>query len=154
LSAAGLPSSSPPSAPVRGTFVRNSLTSTFTIGLDFLTLTSLVELVGVDYVLATWIATIVGSLSNFSINRWWTFRVSWQPRSMQFLRFVLVQVAASGLHTGGVWIFTRFLGLPYPVSKLLVAALVYLGWNYPMNRWVVFSPRFAQPALGVHPPAA
>jgi putative flippase GtrA len=73
---------------------------------------------------------------------------------MQFLRFVLVQVAASGLHTGGVWIFTRFLGLPYPVSKLLVAALVYLGWNYPMNRWVVFSPRFAQPALGVHPPAA
>jgi len=46
------------------------------------------------------------------------------------------------LHTGGVWIFTRFLRSAYPVSKLLVAALVYLGWNYPMNRWVVFNPRF------------
>jgi hypothetical protein len=41
---------------------------------------------------------------------------------------------------------TRFLGLPYPASKLVVAALVYLGWNYPMNRWVVFNPRFARRA--------
>jgi putative flippase GtrA len=143
----------PPSEPVRGTFWRNSLTSSFTILLDFVTLTGLVELAGVDYVLATWIGTVVGSLSNFSINRWWTFRVSWQPRSMQFLRFVVVQVAASGLHTGGVWIFTRFLGLPYPASKLVVAVLVYLGWNYPMNRWVVFNPRFSVPAGGVQEPA-
>ena len=143
----------PASEPVRGTFWRNSLTSSFTILLDFVTLTGLVELAGVDYVLATWIGTVVGSLSNFSINRWWTFRVSWQPRSMQFLRFVLVQVGASGLHAGGVWIFTRFLGLPYPASKLVVAVLVYLGWNYPMNRWVVFSSRFAVPAGGVQEPA-
>ena len=40
-----------------------------TTALDFVTLTGLVELAGVDYVLATWIGTIVGSLSNFSINR-------------------------------------------------------------------------------------
>jgi putative flippase GtrA len=65
---------------------------------------------------------------------------------MQFLRFVLVQVGASGLHTAGVWLLTRFLGLPYPASKLVVAALVYLGWNYPKNRWVVFNPRFARRA--------
>ncbi|MGA7741399.1 MAG: GtrA family protein [Polyangia bacterium] len=152
MTAADVPPS--PRQPVRGTFVRNSLTSTFTIALDFFTLTGLVELVGVDYVLATWIATIVGSLSNFSINRWWTFRVSWQPRSMQFLRFVLVQVGASGLHTVGVWLLTRFLGLPYPASKLVVAALVYLGWNYPMNRWVVFSPRFSGPGQPIHLPGA
>ena len=143
-----------PTSPVRGTFSRNTLTSICTTALDFITLAGLVELAGVDYVLATWIGTIVGSLSNFSINRWWTFQASWQPRSWQFLRFVLVQVAASGLHTGGVWIFTRFLGLPYPASKLVVAALVYLAWNYPMNRWVVFNPRFSAPAGGVQEPAA
>jgi len=125
---------SPPIAPVPGTFLRNSLTSTFTIGLDFFTLTGLVELAGVNYVLATWIATVVGSLSNFSINRWWTFRVSWQPRSMQFLRFVLVQVAASGLHTGGVWIFARLLLLRCPVGNVLVLVLVYLGVEYSLNR--------------------
>ena len=124
-----------PASPIRGTFSRNTLTSIFTTALDFITLTGLVELAGVDYVLATWIGTIVGSLSNFTINRVWAFD-------------------ASGLHTGGVWIFTRFLGLPYPASKLVVAALVYLAWNYPMNRWVVFNPRFSAPAGGVQEPAA
>jgi putative flippase GtrA len=152
--AADVTSPPPPSPPVRGTFLRNTLTSIFTTALDFFTLTGLVELVGVDYVLATWIGTIVGSLSNFSINRWWSFRASGQPRSMQFLRFVLVQAGASGLHTAGVWLFTRFLGLPYPVSKLVVAALVYLGWNYPMNRWVVFALRFSGSDQEIHPPAA
>ncbi len=141
----------PPTPLIRGTFSRNTLTSIFTTALDFITLTGLVELAGVDYVLATWIGTIAGSLSNFSINRWWTFQASWQPRSWQFLRFVLVQAAASGLHTAGVWLFTRFFGLPYPASKLVVAALVYLLWNYPMNRWVVFSPRFARPDHVIQP---
>jgi len=131
----------PPRPPVPGTFWRNTLASIFTTALDFFTLTGLVELGGIDYVLATWIGTIVGSLANFSINRRWSFRASGQPRSRQFLRFVVVQAGSSGLHTAGVWFFTRFAGLPYPASKLVVAALVYLGWNYPMNRWVVFNPR-------------
>jgi putative flippase GtrA len=134
----------PPRTHPRGAFSRNTLTSFFTTALDFFTLTSLVELFHLDYVLATWIGTVVGSLSNFFINRAWSFRASWQPRTGQFFRFLLVQVGASALHTTGVWLLTRFLHLPYPVSKLVVAALVYLTWNYPMNRWVVFSPRFSR----------
>jgi putative flippase GtrA len=128
-----------------GAFSRNTLTSIFTTALDFFTLTGLVELFHVDYVLATWIGTVVGSLSNFSINRAWSFRASGQPRAGQFFRFLLVQLGASALHTAGVWFFTRFLHMPYPVSKLVVAALVYLAWNYPMNRWLVFNPRFSRP---------
>jgi putative flippase GtrA len=140
----GAPQASRSNRSLRGSFSRNTLTSVFTTAVDFFTLTGLVELVHINYVLATWIGTVVGSLSNFSINRWWSFQASWQPRSGQFFRFVLVQVGASALHTVGVWLFTRFLGLPYPVSKLVVATLVYLAWNYPMNRWLVFSPRFGQ----------
>lgn len=136
----------PPRVLPRGAFSRNTLTSIFTTALDFFTLTGLVELFHVNYVLATWIGTVVGSLSNFSINRAWSFRASWQSRTGQFFRFILVQVGASALHTSGVWLFTRFVHLPYPVSKLVVATLVYLAWNYPMNRWVVFSPRFSRPS--------
>ncbi|HLK93166.1 MAG TPA: GtrA family protein, partial [Polyangia bacterium] len=56
-------------------------------------------------------------------------------------RFALVQAGASGWHTAGVWALTRFGRLPYPASKALVAAAVYLAWNYPLNRWFVFNPR-------------
>lgn len=124
-----------------GTFLRSSLTSLITTALDFGTLVGLTELAGVNYVLATWIGTIVGSLSNFAINKAWAFYAPGAAVIPAIARFVVVQAGASGLHTLGVWLLTRFARLPYPVSKLVVAATVFLAWNYPLNRWFVFGGR-------------
>jgi putative flippase GtrA len=128
--------------PGRGTFRRSVLTSLLTTAFDFGTLIGLTELVGLSYVLATWLGTVVGSLSNFAINKQWAFSARSAPAIPALGRFVVVQLGASALHTGGVWLLTRFGRLPYPVSKLLVATAVYLGWNYPLNRWLVFNPHF------------
>jgi putative flippase GtrA len=121
------------------TLWRSVLTSLFTTVLDFAVLTGAVELAGVNYVLATWIGTVVGSLSNFAINKYWAFKGSPNSLPSQLTRFALVQAGASGLHTLGVWLMTGYGGLPYQVSKLIIAAAVGLGWNYPMNRVLVFS---------------
>jgi putative flippase GtrA len=123
------------------TFSRSTVTSLITTALDFGTLVGLTELAGVNYVLATWIGTVVGSLANFTINKLWAFYHSDAPALPAFTRFAVVQAGASGLHTAGVWMLTQFLRLPYPISKLLIAAAVYLGWNYPLNRWFVFHHR-------------
>ena len=123
------------------TFGRSLLTSLLTTALDFGTLLGLTELGGVNYVLATWIGTVVGSLANFTINKVWAFAARDAPAVPALGRFVLVQAGASGLHTVGVWALTRFGRLPYPGSKAVVAAAVYLAWNYPLNRWFVFNPR-------------
>lgn len=131
------------------TFSRSTVTSLFTTALDFATLVGLVQLAGVNYVAATWAGTVVGSLSNFSINKAWAFEAGHAPVGGQLARFVIVQLGASALHTLGVWGFTRFGGLPYVASKTIVAALVYLAWNYPLNRAFVFrrspSAAFASP---------
>lgn len=123
------------------TFLRSALTSLFTTGLDFLTLVTAVEIFGVNYVLGTWLGTVVGSLSNFAINRSWAFRGSALKLRWQLARFVAVQVGASTLHTLGVWLLVRFAGLPYQVAKLVVAVAVAVGWNYPLNHAVVFARR-------------
>jgi putative flippase GtrA len=120
------------------TFSRSVLTSLLTTALDFGTLVGLTELGGVNYVLATWIGTIVGALANFTINKLWAFRAHDVGAVPAITRFLTVQAGASGLHTVGVWLLTRFARLPYPASKLVVAAVVYLAWNYPLNRWFVF----------------
>jgi putative flippase GtrA len=123
------------------TFGRSVATSLLTTALDFGTLVGLTEVAGIDYVLATWLGTVVGSISNFALNRVWAFSARSAPALPALGRFAIVQVGASGLHTAGVWALTRFGRLPYPVSKLVVAAAVYLAWNYPLNRWFVFNPR-------------
>jgi putative flippase GtrA len=128
------------SATGRAIFRRSVLTSLLTTALDFGTLIGLTELAGVEYVLSTWIGTVVGSLTNFTINKQWAFSARGAPAIPALGRFVVVQIGASALHTAGVWLLTRFGRLPYPVSKLVVATAVYLGWNYPLNRWFVFNP--------------
>lgn len=127
----------PPSTRLR-TFVRSTVASVVTTGLDFATLVGLVELLGVGYVLATTLGTVVGSLTNFLANRYWAFEAGGARLGGQVWRFLVVQAVGTGLQTLGVWLFTRFGGVPYVWSKTLVTALVYLVWTYPMNRVFVF----------------
>ena len=117
---------------------RSVMTSIFTTALDFGTMMGLVELFHVDYVLATFFGTIVGFLANFAINRHWAFEAHGGAIGWQFVRVLPVQAGSTGLQTVGVWIFDRFIGLRYWVAKIVVSALVYLLWNYPMNRFFVF----------------
>src|ERR1700690_3426559 len=104
-------------------FLRSAATSVLTTALDFAVLIGSVELLHVNYVLATLFGTIVGALSNFTINKHWAFKGSSIPLPSQLARFVLVQAGASGLQTLGVWLLTRFLKIPYQASKLIVAVL-------------------------------
>ncbi len=121
------------------------MTSIFTTALDFGTLVGLVQLLHVDYVVATFVGSIVGFLANFAINRYWAFDASQGPAHWQFVRVLPVQAGSSGLQTLGVWLFTDFANLRYWVAKIVVSALVYAGWNYPMNRFWVFRSRVGAP---------
>ncbi len=138
-------------------FRRSVLTSLFTTGLDLGTLALLVEVFHVDYRIAVFLGTVVGSLSNFTINRIWAFEATHGMTHWQFVRFLPVQGGSSGLQTLGVWLMVDVAHLPYFRSKLVVAVLVYLCWNYPMNRYFVFpakkEPSRAEPA-GTSTPAA
>ena len=125
--------------PLSPRFIRSALTSLLTTVFDFAVLTGCVELLHVNYVLATWFGTVVGSLSNFTINKHWAFKGSIVPLPHQLGRFVLVQLGSSGWNTLGVWLLTRYGGLPYQISKLIAAAVVAVAWNYPMNRVLVFA---------------
>jgi len=118
-------------------FARATLTSVFTTALDFALLALLVECFSVNVALATFLGTVLGSSSNFLINRRWAFRGGAGHPAHQAFRYLITQVGSSAIHTGGVWLATRA-GVEYLVAKVVVACLAYLVWNYPMNRAFVF----------------
>jgi putative flippase GtrA len=119
-------------------FIRSNLVSLFTTALDLATLAILARGLGVNYVLATWLGTVVGSLTNFMVNKYWAFDAGASPAGRQLLRFVLVQLGSSGLNTGGVWALRRHARVELFVARLIAALAVYLFWNYPLNRLFVF----------------
>ena len=119
-------------------FAKSAVTSVFTTSLDFALLAALVELAHVNYVLATFLGTVLGASTNFLINRRWAFQATAGHAGHQALRYLLVQVGSAALHTSGVYALTHFAGSPYLVSKVVVAIAAYLVWNYPMCRYYVF----------------
>ncbi len=125
---------------------RSVVTSIFTTALDFGTMMGLARL-GVDYRLATFLGTIVGFLANFTINRYWAFEAHGSSLWWQFARVLPVQAGSTGLQTLGVWLFVGALGMRLWISKLVVASLVYLCWNYPMNRFFVFGRKIEAPPV-------
>ena len=80
-----------------------------------------------------------GGVFNFLLSRWWVFpgAKTGSPLGQQILRYSLVSGASALLNAAGVEAGTR-LGLPYGLARVLTAAAVSLGWNYPMHRRLVF----------------
>lgn len=131
----------------RHTLPRSIAVSLLCTGLDFGTLWALVELAGVGHPLATFAGTVVGAITNFVVNRQYTFdAVGEDAAHRQLVRFLVVQAGCSALLTAGMWLVADVLGVAYLVARLIVAVVVYLGWNYPMIRFYVFARRPAAPA--------
>jgi len=119
-------------------FTRSQLASLAATVIDFSTLVFLVEVGGVWYVLATAVGAALGSLTNFTLGRHWTFKATDGKLSAQALRYALVSGTSLILNSLGVFSFTEFLGLPYAVSKGVTSLLVGFLFNFPMQRNFVF----------------
>jgi dolichol-phosphate mannosyltransferase len=93
---------------------------------------------GVFYLLAGVIAIEAGLLSNFVLNRSWTFK----DRGTKGLRYAVtalsrdhaVRFVGIVLNLVLLWLFTSFFGLYYVASQL-IGLSVAMVWNYGGNQW-------------------
>ena len=64
----------------------------------------------------------------------------------QLLRFLFVWATSALLNSSGVSELLTWVG-SFSLAWALVRAAVYLGWNYPLSRWFVFSAEKPQAEL-------
>jgi putative flippase GtrA len=106
--------------------------------VDFGTLFFATERLHVWYVFSTGLGALLGAVTNFALNRYWSFEathVSWGP---QAVRYAAVSAGSLGLNMLGVYAFTDGAGLKYGVSKIITAIAVGLLFNFPLHRRYVF----------------
>ena len=119
--------------------------------VDFGTLTFLVEVMGFIPVVANTISFSAAVVSNFTLNRYWTYPDSRSKRRrIQLLQFGMVSVIGLALNN------TILLLLQYPFDALLravgvpeaiggyipakmVATIVVLFWNFFINRYWTYN---------------
>jgi putative flippase GtrA len=117
------------------------LTSIFTTVIDYLVMIGCVELAHWRPVPATAVAALVGALTNFTINRSFTYRATDAAVAGQSWRYALVSAASLGLNAAGEALFNGVLRLHYLLARVITSTIVSNGWNYPMQRFFVFSRR-------------
>jgi putative flippase GtrA len=133
------PSSSSASPSRFWQWVRHNTTAIVATAVDYIVMIALVEAAGLGPVPATAVAALAGALTSFSMGRRFTYRAIHVPASSQAWRYALVSAASLGLNTAGEYLFFEVIGLQYLVARVVTSIIVSNGWNYPMQRFFVFS---------------
>jgi dolichol-phosphate mannosyltransferase len=110
--------------------------------LNLAVLYALTEL-GVFYLLSGLIGIEAGLLSNFFLNRSWTFKDR-QSRGLGYVLTALyrdhaVRFVGIVLNLVILWLLTSFFGLYYLTSQLIGIGVAML-WNYGGNQWWTWEP--------------
>lgn len=105
---------------------------------DYSIMISLTQFAGLFYVYSIFISGSIGAVVNYSFNRYWTFKRTDVRKRKQLAKFVVVVVGSISLKSGGTYLLTEFLHLDYRISRLMVDAVVSLGFNFTLQKYWVF----------------
>ena len=121
------------------TFIKAQASSVFSTSVDFLTTIVLKEFFGVWYVLASFLGTIAGGAINFALGRRWVFDSREKGVSLQLIKYIIIWCGNLFLTTFGVFVVAHYVGLSYIISKIIVAVVVGIGYNYMLQKKFVFA---------------
>ena len=125
-------------------WIRHHTTALISTVVDYSVMVGAVELLHVGPVAATPIAAFAGAVTNFTLNRHFTYRVARDSIRGQLWRYALVSGCSLGWNTLGEFLFLKVPHLHYFLARVIASTIVSNVWNYPLMRFFVFSERPAQ----------
>ena len=93
---------------------------------------------GVPYGTATATGAFLGAITNFTINKLWTFRTHKTPIWVEAPRYAAISLTSLLFNTAGVVTLADGLKWNPGLARILVGLVVSLAWNLPLHRWFVF----------------
>ena len=137
------------SSRLRGWFGRAGIASAIATAVDYGTFVALVELAAVFTGTATAVGALIGAVTNFSINKLWTFRTHRTPIWVEVPRYTAISLTSLLLNTGGVVMLAEGLKWNPIGARLLIGVLVSFCWNMPLHRYFVFRGDALRPRPGL-----
>jgi putative flippase GtrA len=120
-------------------WMRHHAASIAATAADYLTMIFGVEVLRLAPVAATPIGALAGALTNFTLGRRFTYQRTDVPAAGQAWRYAIVSAASLGLNTAGEYLFHDQLHIEYLLARVITSVIVSNVWNYPMQRYFVFS---------------
>jgi len=127
-------------------FMKFGITGLSGMVLDFSVTWFFKEVLFINKFLANGIGFTAAVISNYMINRTWTFQ-SKAEMGRQFAGFATVSVIGLLLNTLIVYVFNHLLLLNFYLSKVIAVGLVFI-WNFSINYFFVFKSSKSQSSNG------
>jgi putative flippase GtrA len=112
--------------------------------VDFAVMSAVVGLLGVNAEVGTVAGAATGAVANFLLGRHWIFHGEAGGAMGQARRYVAVSAASLVFNTLGEYVLHERGGVQYQLARVVVAVVVSVLWNFPMQRRFVFG---AEPRL-------
>ena len=119
-------------------FLKAQASSFLATFFDFSTTFVLVGVFGWNPIAATVLGTMMGGVTNFTVNRYWVFEATDKAAPTQMAKYLLVWTGSMLLNAAGMQLLTSYLEIDYRISKVVVSLLVGFGYNYLMQKKFVF----------------
>lgn len=119
-------------------FYRSQFASIVATAADFIVTAFFTEIIHVWYVLSTAFGNLTGAIISFYLGRNWAFNRKEEKYYWQALRYAITSLMSMGLNTGGVYLLTENFAISYLISKVVMAVLVGMTFNFLMFRYFVF----------------
>lgn len=120
-------------------WLKHHATSILSTIVDYGVMIACVELLHLRPVTATVAGAALGAVTNFTVNRRFTYEAHDVRVSSQAWRFVLVSGTSLALNAAGEHLFNGVFGVQYMLARVITSTIVSNAWNYPMLRFFVFS---------------
>jgi putative flippase GtrA len=117
-------------------FIKFGVTGLSGMALDFSITWFFKDVLEINKFLANAIGFTVAVISNYFLNRFWTFH-SKARVARQFAGFTTVSVIGLLLNSLIVYVFNHLLLLNFYLSKVIAVGLVFI-WNFSVNYLYVF----------------
>jgi putative flippase GtrA len=109
-------------------------------------MSALVSGLGMAAALATAIGAAVGGVSNFLLGRHWIFSAKDDHVGSQAGRYAFVSGASLAWNAGGEYVLHDLCGIQYLLARVIIATVVSVCWNFPVQRAFVYRRAAAQGA--------
>jgi phosphatidylglycerophosphate synthase/putative flippase GtrA len=129
----------PAAVAAHGRPVRSLLVNLVATLVDLAVAGSLYYLTTISPSVATGAGCVVGALVSFTLSRSWAFDSGGPALAHQLSRYAFASATTAFLNAGGVALIL-LLNLPFIAGWLIVRAVVFATWSYPVQRDFVFGP--------------
>ncbi len=118
--------------------IKFALVGLFGMGVDFLFTWIFKEKLNLNKFAANSIGFITAVLSNYILNRIWTFSNQNPQILLQFISFLVISIIGLSLNLLFVYLFNEKLKIEFYLSKLLAIGMVFI-WNFSANLLFTFN---------------